>query len=88
MESFANHSHKAVRIADVAIISEVSDKWTLLKANYEKIYDSFDETIENVIAKVKRIMPKYSVLTIGNYDKKISNTTLNKVYNYPYIVIL
>jgi hypothetical protein len=39
MESFANHSHKAVRIADVAIISEVSDKWTLLKENYEKIYD-------------------------------------------------
>ena len=55
---------------------------------YEKIYDSIDGIIENVIAKVKRIMPKYSVLTINNFDKKISNCTLNKLVQHPYITIL
>lgn len=55
---------------------------------YEKIYDSIDGIIENVEAKVKRIMPKYTVLIINNFDKKISNCTLNKLYNHPYITIL
>ena len=55
---------------------------------YEKVFDSFDETIENVEATVKRVMPKYTVLTINNFDKKISNLTLNKIVQHPYITIL
>lgn len=55
---------------------------------YEKIFDTFDDTIENVEATIKRVMPKYTVLTINNFDKKISNLTLNKIVQHPYITIM
>ena len=52
---------------------------------YEKIVDN--GSIQEVHATVVRINPKYSVIEINDFQKKISNRTLAKVLNFPYIVV-
>ena len=53
---------------------------------YEKIFD--DNVVENIEAIIVKISPRYTIIKVNNYNKKISNITLCKVYNYPYIIIL
>ncbi len=53
---------------------------------YEKVFDN--NVVENIEATIVKISPRYTIIKVNNYNKKISNITLCKVYNYPYIIIL
>lgn len=55
---------------------------------YSKTFNCIDKTITKTNARIVKIMPKYSILMIDNYHKKVSNKTLVKILYFPYIEIV
>lgn len=54
---------------------------------FEEIYNSFNNTVEIIKAKILKISPRYTILQINNFQKKVSNLTLCKVVFHHYITI-
>ena len=54
---------------------------------YSKNYNTFDKSIDITYARIIKIMPMYCLLQIDSHKKKVSNITLAKIVNFPYINI-
>ena len=54
---------------------------------YSKTFNCADNSINLTYAKILKIMPKYCLIEVDNYQKKVSNKTLTKILYFPYINI-
>lgn len=55
---------------------------------YSKSFNCVDKSITVSYAKIVKICPKYCVIEVNNYQKKISNKTLVKLIFFPLIEII
>lgn len=98
-KQFFYHSHKNNNCFFYLYVNQDNSLWTSfeyqsfrLQMNsqfiYSKVFNSHDKSIAVSYTRIVKIMPKYCVIDVDGFQKKISNKTLSKLVFFPYIEII